>query len=49
MTKIISKKNEKTKYYLDLFTPVILPLKIESPTFKTKFSFIVEVCCAVRI
>jgi hypothetical protein len=35
--------------YLALFTPVILPLKIESPTFNTKFSFIDEVVEAVRI
>ena len=35
--------------YFALFTPVILPLKIESPTLSTRFSLIVDVVDAVKI
>ena len=39
----------KKQNYFALFTPVIVPLNMESPTFNTKFSLIDDVVDAVNI
>ena len=45
----VEKIKMKKQNYFALFTPVILPLKIESPTFNTRFSLIDDVVDAVKI